>query len=233
MYATVCAIEADSACGDDATGSCGRAIGRGIRFGTESRIRWVRSMKCAKCGTENHDSHKYCANCGQRLGGRNVCSRCGAALPKKSNFCVSCGAKVPGGGIVGQGRTVSRESRGRVRTSRSGGRRFTVVTTVAVVIVALAGYFIFVPGAAKSNRSFDDRFPDVERDALWSPDVQRIASRFYCPCGQCGEELLNECDCQAPGGAVEARRFIRRLLDENLSEEEIMRRFEAKYGNKV
>src|SRR5713101_4600745 len=46
-------------------------------------------MRCAKCGSANPDSKRFCGDCGAVLATR--CSRCGAENPPEKKFCGDCG----------------------------------------------------------------------------------------------------------------------------------------------
>jgi hypothetical protein len=116
----------------------------------------------------------------------------------------------------------------RAKAAGPSRKRVLPVTLVAAAAVVLAGYFIFLPA-----RPVKERRPGPEQALLWSADVQQIASNFNCPCGECGVTRLDQCDCDVPRGSMEARRYIRKLLDENLPKEEIIRKFDERYGNKA
>jgi adenylate cyclase len=46
-------------------------------------------MKCSKCGAENREGRKFCAECGAKLGW--VCPRCGFENESDERFCGGCG----------------------------------------------------------------------------------------------------------------------------------------------
>jgi class 3 adenylate cyclase/tetratricopeptide (TPR) repeat protein len=47
-------------------------------------------MRCSKCGTDNREGRKFCANCGALL--VVACPKCGAANQPGEKFCGDCGA---------------------------------------------------------------------------------------------------------------------------------------------
>src|SRR5499427_7791783 len=47
-------------------------------------------MHCAKCGTDNREGRKFCAECGEALASK--CPRCGATNESREKFCGECGA---------------------------------------------------------------------------------------------------------------------------------------------
>jgi class 3 adenylate cyclase len=46
-------------------------------------------MRCLKCGTDNRESRKFCADCGAAL--IAACPRCGASNQPHEKFCGECG----------------------------------------------------------------------------------------------------------------------------------------------
>src|SRR5260370_39969069 len=46
-------------------------------------------MRCAKCGSENPDTKRFCGDCGAVLANR--CAKCGADNPPSKMFCGDCG----------------------------------------------------------------------------------------------------------------------------------------------
>src|SRR5215469_4125559 len=46
-------------------------------------------MKCAKCGADNREGQRFCAQCGSAL--TSECPRCGAATEPGEKFCGACG----------------------------------------------------------------------------------------------------------------------------------------------
>jgi hypothetical protein len=59
------------------------------------------------------------------------------------------------------------------------------------------------------------------------PAVTRVASRFVCSCGTCGEERLDVCTCET---AQAERAFIQDQLRNGRSETEAAEALKQKYG---
>ncbi len=57
--------------------------------------------------------------------------------------------------------------------------------------------------------------------------VTRVASRFVCSCGTCGEKRLDICSCDT---ALKERAFIQEQLDNGRSEKEAAEALNKKYG---
>ena len=59
------------------------------------------------------------------------------------------------------------------------------------------------------------------------PAVARVASRFICSCGTCGEKRLDVCSCET---AQTERAFIQEQLHNGRSESEAAEALKQKYG---
>lgn len=59
------------------------------------------------------------------------------------------------------------------------------------------------------------------------PAVARVATRFACSCGTCGEKRLDVCSCET---AQTERAFIQEQLRNGHSEEEAAQALKQKYG---
>lgn len=60
--------------------------------------------------------------------------------------------------------------------------------------------------------------------------MAEIEGRFMCPCGSCDHLDLRDCECDAPGGALEIRTSIARLLDQGVGSEEVVRVVANRFG---
>ena len=60
-----------------------------------------------------------------------------------------------------------------------------------------------------------------------------VAANFRCACGGCEELFLIDCTCDMPRGAKEAKDFIRRKLQQDLSVDEVITLVERKYGHRI
>ncbi len=49
-------------------------------------------MRCSKCGAENPDRKRFCADCGAPLA--DHCPKCGSENPADKKFCGDCGAAI-------------------------------------------------------------------------------------------------------------------------------------------
>ncbi|ODU23865.1 MAG: hypothetical protein ABS95_02840 [Verrucomicrobia bacterium SCN 57-15] len=59
------------------------------------------------------------------------------------------------------------------------------------------------------------------------PAVARVAARFICSCGTCGEKRLDVCSCET---AQQERAFIQEQLRNGRSEEDAAQALKQKYG---
>jgi double zinc ribbon protein/adenylate/guanylate cyclase family protein len=55
-------------------------------------------MRCSKCGTDNREGRKFCAQCGAPL--KPVCPSCGAENEPGEKFCGDCGAAVAANAVA-------------------------------------------------------------------------------------------------------------------------------------
>ncbi len=68
----------------------------------------------------------------------------------------------------------------------------------------------------------------TEADAPW------ITSQFICPCGQCQDHALSECDCKHPKGATEIKAFIQyKISQKRHTAEEIVKAMAGEYGHQI
>jgi class 3 adenylate cyclase len=51
-------------------------------------------MRCSKCGVDNRDGRKFCADCGAPIGAQ--CLQCGASNAPGEKFCGECGVSLAG-----------------------------------------------------------------------------------------------------------------------------------------
>ena len=88
-------------------------------------------MRCAKCGTDNRDSAKFCDKCGARLAAK--CPACGVENRPDAKFCDSCGANL--GAAEADSITKSNDARIRIGDEPTGenleGERKTVTMLFA------------------------------------------------------------------------------------------------------
>jgi cytochrome c-type biogenesis protein CcmH/NrfF len=196
-------------------------------------------MKCPKCGTDNPQKGNYCINCGEKLELKYLCPQCKKQVPESSNFCIYCGGKIKGKSVVQStaSRTVSRGQKIRRGTgtyakrpsSKQSKNTRVVALTLVIVLVLVAGgvsTLFLIPRSRDLNTG-------AGANLVWAAEVQEIASNFNCPCGECGITPLEICTCDAPRGAVETKRYIQNLLNQGLAKEEIIQKFEDKYGNRI
>jgi hypothetical protein len=69
-------------------------------------------------------------------------------------------------------------------------------------------------------------------DVPLPPELVRLASGWKCNCGNC-KDLLLDCVCAHPRGAIEVKRFMLDLHTAGISLEEIRQKVSEKYGTVV
>jgi cytochrome c-type biogenesis protein CcmH/NrfF len=76
---------------------------------------------------------------------------------------------------------------------------------------------------------------DFDRAAITAAEISNvrmleIERRFMCPCGNCGEMKLTECNCEVPGGALEMKTAIARALEHGTLTDEIVGTVAEQFG---
>jgi cytochrome c-type biogenesis protein CcmH/NrfF len=101
-------------------------------------------------------------------------------------------------------------------------------SSLAVIVLLVGGILLLTlqPKAQPGNTGNGSSI-------VWAADVQRIASNFNCPCGQCGIARLDTCTCDIAGGANEAKSYIQYLLNQGLPDNEVITGVEERYGNRI
>lgn len=69
--------------------------------------------------------------------------------------------------------------------------------------------------------------PPAATPLMLDPAIVRVASRFVCSCGTCGEKRLDICSCET---AAQERAFIQEQLRNGRSEAEAAEALNQKYG---
>jgi len=101
------------------------------------------------------------------------------------------------------------------------------------VLLALSGTAVFFLAT-----TFVRQIPptaDIDQAVIASvqlndPRMARIEDRFRCPCGNCGHLELRDCICDVPGGALEMKTAIARLLAAGASEEQVVETVARRFG---
>ncbi len=193
-------------------------------------------MKCSRCGFENSNQSNFCTNCGDQLHADLFCRHCGNELPPKSKYCLYCGTKV--GSMIPSARsnfqaskkkkTVPKPYKRSGTPSRAARTKLVGYSSLALIIIVIGGILLLtLPRRAQTVSKGN------ETSIVWAADVQRIASNFNCPCGQCGIARLDTCTCDIVGGANEAKSYIQYLLNQGLPDNEVITKVEERYGNRV
>ena len=121
----------------------------------------------------------------------------------------------------------------QISTRQSGPNTWMIVAIIAIFFaVGLIAKITFFSNKAPSGSTITYETITKGSESL-DRQVQLISSNFRCACGGCGELPLIECECDMPRGAQEEKGFMRRMLKEGLSVEEIIDLVDQKYGHKA
>jgi len=203
-------------------------------------------VKCKYCDCDNPQNSKFCRNCGKPLDIKIYCNHCGKELKPDSKFCVYCGSKVKKKSNINTGIShpnISKNSTNR-RAGISGRKNIpekpNIWKTAAFVLMAIVFLGSGVLGVQYLSSSSRAPVPASSRnvstasglDNFWPAEVQEIATKFNCPCGSCNDRL-DVCTCSQSGGAVEAKTYIKTLLQKGLSADDVINKVEQRYGNRI
>ena len=122
---------------------------------------------------------------------------------------------------------IRRSSKGRL-FSRSWWRRSENWTVIAITGMALAVVTIVMLIQMPPTADIDQAA--IATAELSDPRMKEIEDQFRCPCGNCGHLELRDCVCDVPGGAMEMKTAIARLLSEGVSGEAIIATIAADFG---
>jgi len=148
------------------------------------------------------------------------CTQCGNEIKKQNaKFCPSCGA-----GVKGSGKK-SKKTKGK--SSKQSGKSGVTIPIPALVLgvmgLIVVGFFVFSGG----NDQLQQTKMSPEQQALRA-DVIQVAEQFMCPCGDCNDNLA-ACDCNAPKGATEVKRFIQNGLADGKTPQQMTAAVAMKY----
>ena len=196
-------------------------------------------MKCAKCGANNPATNNYCSNCGEPFKNNIFCSQCGKELKQGKLYCSYCGARIkksPGAArradnFFPSGKRNPKRAKAVQRhglSSRLVSRGIMVAAGAVVLVIIISWVVSWLPSSRSNNLNVGSG-----TNVVWSAEVREVAANFNCPCEKCGVARLDICTCDIPRGAVEVKSYIQTLLNEGLSGEEVIRKIEERYGNRI
>lgn len=202
-------------------------------------------MRCSKCNTENKASYKYCMECGLELNQTvNIlyCHECGSKNKFSNKFCMNCGSQLRKS-VHDNKKNISNDNKRKKKSNIHNNSRRTspnfsllraiknhkVISTVAIIIF---GYLVIQMFPSNSDHASSNYFNNLNTNNIpvnqyIDPGVREIASKFVCSCGNCGEEPLETCTCPT---AKEERAYIKSLVYEKLSTDDIVTAVANKYG---
>ncbi len=148
------------------------------------------------------------------------CEHCGKEVSAKDTRCPWCDAPVTG-------EKTEAPKRGSEKATQGVKQGITVsipvALTVGVIIVAALTFLIL------RNSHSPRAMANAPQGNQWSPQVVSVAKQFTCPCGTCNDNLLI-CNCDDPGGAFEAKTFIRSGFQEGKTPEQMVQAVAMKYN---
>ena len=194
-------------------------------------------MKCEKCGANNSDKNRFCRDCGKPL--KLICSQCGKKIEPGIQFCGSCGKKT-NGLFKNKKNKINQKEYSRKYNKSNNNTKVIVISIISAIIVSIIilNFNSFISNFSSGNNYSDDNiFNNLNSGAgeniIWSDEVQKIAANFNCPCEKCGIISLDKCTCDIEKGSIEVKSFIKNLLDQGFSEDEVIQKVDEEYGHRI
>lgn len=196
-------------------------------------------MKCPQCGQENKKHARFCISCGEALTNTETrekvvyCVHCGHKNTGAANYCAACGSEIvqvsPTKKSTLKSRKQSPKNRKR-RPKNAPQKNWTFGKTMAIVVgllVVLLVAFKAMEDSSTSASSGSDVSLMSDADPFVASQVTEVASKFYCVCGGCENEPLEECSCET---ALAEKQFIRDSFQDGKTTEQVIAAMIQTYG---
>ena len=116
------------------------------------------------------------------------CAECGKKNNPQDYFCKNCGAEIK-----------SKTKKTRIRKGFSLSiSSISIISLIALSIAILITLVVAGKSGQDSNSSLK----------IFSVATLEVASKFYCPCGNCKKLSLDKCTCDKTNGGLETKRKI-------------------------
>jgi len=187
-----------------------------------------KNKQCPNCKTMNFISAKFCEGCGTKLlaEATKQCNNCHAENPKNSKFCYQCGNSL----YQNAPRKMKASPKTRHQKNRHTSKSALPVKPILYIagLVAIISVIIISTESNPVNpNSLRTMVEQKSNDSALETAVSDIASKFICSCGSCGRQSLDLCTCDV---AIVERDFIRKTLQKNETEENVIKAVNQKYG---
>lgn len=195
-------------------------------------------MICKECKNSNKDDALFCLHCGAALQQQSSeqkkrqCKHCGTQNSRESRYCVNCGTDLRHHPPKAASKEQRWGNKSQKRKLANSGGLFKnsyvlgILLGTGAVIVLLFLYYVSEKTAVRPSepmRLFEQRSNDPAVEAT----VTKIASKFICSCGTCGEKPLEVCTCDI---AIQERQFIRTSLQSGQSVPQVIASVKATFG---
>ncbi len=143
------------------------------------------------------------------------CPECDKQLRQNAKYCTSCGARVTG-------RKKKKEVAGKKKSKAHTSKKVPLPLIIGgAVIIVVAGLLIYQINANRQMQG-SSSLP------VYSENVQQVAAKLMCPCGDCNDNLAL-CTCTAPNGSVDVKKFIQEGLSQGKSMDQMVTAVQLKY----
>ena len=137
------------------------------------------------------------------------CIECGKNNNPQDYFCKNCGAEI-------KSKTKSKKIRKGLSLPNY---RIGIISLIAFSIVIL----IILGMSVKNDQDSNSSLP------VFSAVTLEVASKFYCPCGNCGKSSLDTCICDKTNGGLETKRKIELELSKGKQQLQVIKEFQIKH----
>ena len=144
------------------------------------------------------------------------CQNCNRTITRKSKFCPHCGNEV----------ILKKAMEQKFQKPKT-----TIGYSVILVAVGIILGFVITKFSENVNAPIEQNTASTITDAqvAFNPQVNQIARRFICPCGNC-EDSIDVCSCEHKNGALEVKAFIAQQLQDGHKERHIIEMVQQKYS---
>ncbi len=144
------------------------------------------------------------------------CQNCNHTVTRKSKFCPNCGDTI-----------IPRTSQKQASVHKGIPIQFGIGL---IGLGILVGFLIFKYASDSGDNSVQTNLIYQSSHAQYSAAVLDIARDFMCNCGNCGDDTVEDCNCEHKNGALEVKNFILQKVQEGHKKPHIVALVQEKYG---
>lgn len=146
------------------------------------------------------------------------CKQCKITYHADEKFCRLCGEKL------------RERKQGKIKQQKQKSAFVSNIYLLFALGLAIFIIALLMIDRKESGRSTPASRPLPETPVTFTSSVYEVAEKFICPCGGCGEMDLDTCSCDMERGAIEAKTFIQRQLNQGKTKDEVIAAMIQQYG---